>query len=287
MPQVRVVLLGLLAAVLGALSTVCLSRAANQLGVRATAAVSGLYGLGLGLGVALVVDGVPRVTLTAWSWAVLAGGLSLVGNALFLAASRRAPLAVVAPVTASAGGLAAGLAVVTGAAVTAGTLIGALLLTVGVVLVARGTVRAPEGRARLRGVVLACASALALAASYLAIGQAEVGVGATWAYVCLMVLVLLVWTIPTALRGGLSLGHPAVKWVLLAEAAGVGVFTVLGRAVAIDPVLSSLIYSTYALLAGAFSLAVLHERPGRMELTGAAVALAASALLVAVASPVR
>lgn len=280
MPSVTTLSLALLAAVLGAVSSVSLAAAGKVLGVRATAAVSGLYGIVIGPVAALLLHGLPDASAQDWGWAAVAGGLSLLGNALFLAAARRAALAVVAPVVASAGGLAAGLAVLGGASVGAVTALGAATMTVGVVMVSRGTAASRGDGTAASGAALACASAVTLAASYLAIGRAEQGVGAGWAYACLMVFMVLVWTIPMSLRGRLPALQPAVRWVLLAEAAGVGVFVALGKATAADPVLASVIYGLYAVLAAAFSLAAWRERPSVLELTGAAATLVGSCVVV-------
>ena len=274
----------ILAAVAGAVSTVCLAGVARRSGVRATAALTGVIGVVIGPCSALVLHGLPSADASAWAWATAAGALSLVGNGLFLASSRRLDLALTAPIVASAGAVAALMSAASGASWGAGSILGGILLTTGVVLTARGSstgTGAGTDRNSTAGVLLATCSALALGGSYVAIGQTERAMGAGWGYVVLMALMFSVWTIPAWSSRTFHMPSRAVlSTVVAAEVAGICVFVFLGRASAEDPVLSSLIYSQYSVLAGGLGLLIWRERPVPTGLVGAVLTIAGTALVL-------
>lgn len=275
------------AAASAAVGTLALGRAAQALGVGATAALTGAIGIVLGPCVALLVEGTPPWQFEALVWAFVAAGLSLVGNGAFLAASRVLELALVAPVVATAGALAALMGAIAGASVSASTLVAGVALTAGVVLTARaGASSRVAGRVRRPrlGASLASLSALALGLSYLALGRADREVGGAWAYVALMCLMLVVWTVPRAVRRAPPV---PVRWWLvvgLAELSGALVFVLLGRAAAREPVVASLIYSQYAVIAMVASMLVWRDRPSRSGLLGAALAITGGLVILWTAS---
>lgn len=278
------------AALAGGVGVTALGQAAQRLGPARTAAWTGIFGIVLGPLAALDVSGAPGPPGPGWLWAFAAGGASMLGNGLFLFATERGNVALVAPIVASAGGIAALMAAVAGAAFTGDVLLGGLILTAGVILAARatpGAARAGRGEKRpgsaaspLRQVALAAASALALAISYLLIARTQQLIGASWAYVALMIEVLVTWALPQAIRGLL---RPArfreLWWVLVGEVAGIAVFLSYGRAAGDNRAIASVIYGQYAIVAALIAMLVFRERLSRPQVAGVALAVIGTFIL--------
>lgn len=269
-----------LAAICGGISATTLAAASRRFGVRPTAAMSGAVGILVGPATAVIAHGWPRGNGGDWAWAAAAGALSLAGNGLFLAAARRTALAVVTPIVASAGGLAAAMAAIVDTQLEAPTVASGIVITAGVVLAARSQRSEAGTRTSTTGVVLAAASAIMLAASYRAIAHTEDRIGAGWAYTCLMVLMVLVWTLPALRSRQLWLDAASLKLILIAELAGAAVFLSYGRAARSDAVVAAVVYGMYALVAALIGLVLWRERPSRLACLGAATALLGSIALL-------
>lgn len=280
------VVFGLLAALAGGIGVAALGEASRRLGPVMTASWTGVFGIVLGPAVALALHGSPGGPGKGWLWAFTAGAASLIGNGLLLFATRRGSIALIAPIVASAGGVAGLLAVLLGAPLTPTLALGGLVLTVGVVVAAR---RPPTSDHSVRGaptrptspqVLLASASAVALAVSYILISKTQESIGSTWAYVALMLEVLCVWTLPQALSGELLRVHRRdLKLVLLGEVAGIGVFLSYGAAAAANRAVASVIYGQYAIVAVVIAVVVFGERLNQQQRVGAGLALLGTLIL--------
>jgi drug/metabolite transporter (DMT)-like permease len=275
---------GLLAAVAGGVSVTLLGHATRRIGPVLTASWTGVFGIVLGPAAAVAIHGVPHADGADWLTAFAAGGCSLIGNALFLFAVDRGQVAVVAPIVASSGGLAAAAAVASGTPLSSALAFGGAALTAGVVIVARrpapsSEVTATRGESPLPSVLMAASSAIALAFSYLLIARTQDRIGSVWAYAGLMVLVIATWTIPQALRRKLAVRRRELTWVLGGELAGIAVFLTYGRAAADNRAVAAVVYGQYAVVAVLIAVLVFHERLSRSHLFGIALAVIGTTIL--------
>lgn len=210
---------------------------------------------------------------------VSVGGLG--GLGLIYAALSRGNIAVVAPVSATYGGVAALLAVLAGEAIGAIAAVALVAAVIGAVFAARGQATTP-GLAfphQSRAVLLAAGTAFLWGMQLFVAGRIGEDVGASWLVFAMRALGVLCIAVPLVVLRRLPVRRDAL---LLGAVAGLGEvagFTLFLLAARDGVAVASVVSSQYAAVAALIGIVVLGERLRRLQLAGVILILAAVAVL--------
>jgi drug/metabolite transporter (DMT)-like permease len=271
---------GLGAAVAWCASTVCSSRSTRMIGPASVVAWVALVGLLL-TAPFVAVEGVPaRLDAGSAAWLAAAGVGNLAGLFIAYLAYRVGDVALIAPIVATEGAIAAAIALASGERVEVATALALLAVATGISLAAMPA-RDPSLRgARPSGVVaLAGAAAVCFGVSLYATGNVSSRLPVAWVVLPPRVLGTLALAIPLAIGGRLRLSRKALPLVAIAgicEVLGFASFTLGARhGIAVAAVLSC----QFAAMSAVVGYVFFHERLARTQLAGVLVVLAGITVL--------
>ncbi|MGA0121807.1 MAG: EamA family transporter [Gaiellales bacterium] len=275
------ILIGLASAILWGAAGVFGGLAARRLGGFRTIAFGMLAGLAVALPLALATGTPGRTDPAALAAVAAVAAFGLVGLFLVYAAMRRGSISVVAPISATYGGVAALLAIATGEPTSPFAIGGLALAVLGAVLAARGDSSAPGAtRGDLRVAALLAGGAAVLWGIQLWLGaQVQDEVGPVWIAAGMRIAGVIAISIPVLARAPRVVDRRALPLAMVAGVGEVFGFTLYlvasGYGVAQAAVLTGQ-YGTVAALIGVF---VLKERLQRVQVIGVGLIVIAVVLL--------
>ena len=256
------ILLGILAATVWGVAGVAGGLGSRLVGPARAIGWAMLLGMVVAVPLALASGAPGRVDVRTGLWVLLISVCMLGGLACVYAGMRYGSISVVAPISATYGGVAALIAILAGDPVT-GLAIGALSLAVlGAVLASRGETATPGAAYSNQRVaaLLGAGAALLWGVQLWAGGQIQDDLGASWLVASARMIGVLVITVPLVVRGELRVERKALPYFLIAGVGEVCGFTLYlvdsGYGIAQAAVLTGQ-YGTVAALIGIF---VLKER---------------------------
>jgi drug/metabolite transporter (DMT)-like permease len=280
------VLGGLAASVIWGLTAIAATRSSRLIGTLSTASWAILIGLGA-VAPLLLFAGAPGGERADWGWAVVGGLGTIGGMTMYYGALRRGTVALVGPVSASQGAIAAIIAVIAfGEDLQPLAVVGLAMVTAGTLVVARST-QGDDADARSDRValMLALGASTAFAVGLIAGAEGGDSLGPLWLLAGSRLTSAVLLVAPVAALGRVRSPRPALVAVV---ACGVGEVTALGCFVygashgstAVAAVLGSL-YPVVGVLLG---VVMLDQRPRRVQIVGGLAILAGVTLLAAVQS---
>ncbi|MEI6626149.1 MAG: DMT family transporter [Thermoleophilia bacterium] len=256
------ILLGILAASVWGVAGVAGGLGSRIVGPMRAIGWAMLLGMIIAVPLAFASGAPGRVDARTGLWVLLISACMLGGLACVYAGMRYGSISVVAPISATYGGVAALIAILAGDPVT-GLAIGALsLAVVGAVLASRGETATPGAAYSNQRVaaLLGAGAALLWGVQLWAGGQIQDDLGASWLVASARMIGVLVITVPLLVRGQLRVERKALPYLLVAGVGEVCGFTLYlidsGYGIAQAAVLTGQ-YGTVAALIGIF---VLKER---------------------------
>jgi len=256
------ILLGILAASVWGVAGVAGGLGSRIVGPMRAIGWAMLLGMIIAVPLAFASGAPGRVDARTGLWVLLISACMLGGLACVYAGMRYGSISVVAPISATYGGVAALIAILAGDPVT-GLAIGALsLAVVGAVLASRGETATPGAAYSNQRVaaLLGAGAALLWGVQLWAGGQIQDDLGASWLVASARMIGVLVITVPLLVRGQLRVERKALRYLLVAGVGEVCGFTLYlidsGYGIAQAAVLTGQ-YGTVAALIGIF---VLKER---------------------------
>ena len=221
------ILLGILAATVWGIAGVTGGLAARLVGPTRAIAWAMMLGMVVAVPLALASGAPGRIDVRTGLWILLISACMLAGLVCVYAGMRYGSISVVAPISATYGGVAALIAIVAGDPVT-GLAIGALsLAVVGAVLAARGEAALPGAAYSNQRVaaLLGAGAAVVWGVQLWAGGQIQDDLGASWLVASARMIGVLVIALPLLVRGRLRVERKAVPYLLVAGVGEVCGFT--------------------------------------------------------------
>jgi len=221
------ILLGILAATVWGIAGVAGGLAARLVGPTRAIAWAMILGMVVAVPLALASGAPGRVDVRTGLWVLLISACMLGGLVCVYVGMRYGSISVVAPISATYGGVAALIAIVAGDPVT-GLAIGALsLAVVGAVLAARGETATPGAAYSNQRVaaLLGAGAAVFWGVQLWAGGQIQDDLGASWLVASARMIGVLVIAMPLLFRGGLRVERKALPYLLVAGVGEVCGFT--------------------------------------------------------------
>lgn len=275
------------AAVSWALSTLCSSRSSRIIDPASVVAWVALTGL-VAIAPFVIAAGVPsRLDWGAAGWLALAGAGNVGGLLVAYLAYRSGVVALIAPLIASEGAIAALIAIAAGETVSAGTLAALAVIAVGVSLAAARTLEG-SGAKRLspahepRLLAFAGLAAVAFGVSLYATGRVSSTLPLAWVVLPTRLIGTVAVAMPLLARGRLRLARPAAPLVAtagLCEVLGIASYTLGARH---DIAVAAVVGCQFAALAAVGGIVLFGERLGRVQVFGVLVLLAGVTLLSAI-----
>ena len=264
------ILLGIIAATVWGIAGVAGGLASRRVGPAKAIAWAMLLGMVVAVPLALASGAPGRVDVRTGLWILLISACMLGGLVCVYAGMRYGSISVVAPISATYGGVAALIAILAGDPVT-GLAIGALILAViGAVLASRGETATPGAAYSNQRVaaLLGAGAALLWGVQLWAGGQIEDDLGASWLVASARMIGVLVVTLPLLFRGDLRVDRKVLPYLFVAgigEVCGFTLYLVDSQyGIAQAAVLTGQ-YGTVAALIGIF---VLKERLQFTQIVG-------------------
>ena len=221
------ILLGILAATVWGIAGVTGGLAARLVGPTRAIAWAMMLGMVVAVPLALASGAPGRIDVRTGLWILLISACMLAGLVCVYAGMRYGSISVVAPISATYGGVAALIAIVAGDPVT-GLAIGALsLAVVGAVLAARGETATPGAAYSNQRVaaLLGAGAAVVWGVQLWAGGQIQDDLGASWLVASARMIGVLVIALPLLVRDRLRVERKAVPYLLVAGVGEVCGFT--------------------------------------------------------------
>ncbi len=274
---------GLGAATAWAVSTLCSSRSSRLIEPASVVAWMMLVGLLITVPAA-AVSGVPaRLDAGSAAWLVIAGAGNVGGLVLTYSALRIGQVALVAPLVATEGAVAAVLALIAGEPLAPGVALTLVAIVAGVCLASMPS-RSPAASCAPHptyAILLAIAAALAFGASLYATGRAGTELPVSWVVLSARAIGAVALALPLALAGRLQITRRAAPLVVasgVCEVVGFYSYTTGARhGIAVAAVLASQV-GGLAALGGYF---MFDERLTRTRTIGVCTMLAGVAVLSA------
>jgi drug/metabolite transporter (DMT)-like permease len=272
---------GLAAAFCWGTATICSSRSSRMLGAETVVAWVMAIGLVILLPVALV-EGVPAALDVREGVLLLAtAAVVVVSLTLDYAALRVGRLAVVGPIVATEGAVAAAIAVVGGETLALATAALLGVVTLGVVLVSIPA-REPHGTRALderRAIVLALVAAVGFGATLVASGHLGRVVGAIWVVLVARAVGALGLALPLALRRRLRMTRRALPLVAYSAVAEIGGYLAFIAGARHEVAVTAVLASQFAAVSALGGYLLFGERLSRTQLAGVLLILAGVAVL--------
>ena len=278
------ILAGLLAALVWAVGNLAASRASRAMPPDSLLAGISLVGLAVCVPL-LIAEGAPRdASIGGLGWLALGGAANIAGLSLLYIAYRVGDVALVAPIIATEGAIAAVIAIAAGQRVHAIVLVLLAVIVLGVVRVAdTDTVQvALAGRFDWGVVRVACLGAICFGVSLYATGRASAREQFGWVAASPRIVGVICVAVPLLLRGRIRVTRAGAPALLLAACSEVGGFSLYSyaahRSLAVAAVLGSL-FAAFAVVGAAI---LFGERMNRGQWVGVAMIVLGVAVLGAV-----
>ena len=265
------IVFGLATACFFATGSLLSSRAVKIIGAWSSAAWT--LALGLLLTIPLVARaGMPEAVGADAGWLVLSGVGNLAGLVLAGSAFRFGKVAVITPIVATEGALAAVISALLGQSIA--PIVGALLLVivVGVVLAAAGPDPEPlEHERPVLAVVLASAAALVFGLALYSSGHASSEVPIAWVLLPARLAGTLLLFVPLLVTRKLRITRGTVPFVIGLAVCEVLGFTAFAIGAQYNVAVTSVLASQFAPIAAVLAYVLFRERLGRVQILGVAV----------------
>lgn len=269
--------LGILSAVVWGIAGVAGSLGARQVGAARAIAWSMVLGMAAGIPLALL-SGLPgRIDARTGLWIALVAACMLLGLVCVYAGVRYGSISVVAPISATYGGVGALIAIAFGEPVTALAAVSLALAVIGAFLAARGETAEPGAAYSNQRVaaLFGAGAAIAWGVQLWAGGQIQDDLGASWLVASARMVGILLIALPLLVRGRLGVPRRALPYLAVAGVGEVAGFTLYlvdsGYGIAQAAVLTGQ-YGTVAALIGVL---VLKERLMPAQMVGLALIVVA------------
>lgn len=269
--------LGILSALVWGVAGVAGSLGARQVGATRAIAWSMVLGMAAGIPLALL-SGLPgRIDARTGLWILLVAACMLIGLVCVYAGVRYGSISVVAPISATYGGVGALIAIALGEPVTTLAAISLALAVVGAFLAARGEAAEPGAAYANQRIaaLFGAGAAIAWGVQLWAGGQIQDDLGASWLVASARMIGVLVIALPLLVRRRLGVPRRALPYLAVAGVGEVAGFTLYlvdsGYGIAQAAVLTGQ-YGTVAALIGVL---VLKERLMPVQMLGLALIVVA------------
>lgn len=277
------IVFGLATAVMFATSSLLNSRATRMISGWSIVAWAMLVGLIVTLPF-LFVAGVPdNLTTANIAWLVVVGVGNVAGLVVSAYAYRVGKVAVIAPILATEGAIAAILAAILGQSIATIVAFLLLVIVVGVVIATIGPDPAPlEHERPVVAVGLAVVGAAVFGLSLFAIGHVSSQLPIAWALLPARLIGVVVLLVPLLVVRKLELTRRVAPYVVAMGFAEVIGFTCFSIGAEHDVAVTSVLASQFAPIAAIMAYFLFGERLGRIQIAGVAVIVVAVAALSAV-----
>lgn len=221
------ILLGIVAAIIWGIAGVAGGLGARLVGPARAIGWAMLLGMVVAVPLAIASGAPGRVDVRTGLWVLLISACMLGGLIFIYAGMRYGSISVVAPISATYGGIAALISILAGDPVT-GLAIGALSLAViGAFLAARGETATPGTAYSNQRVaaLLGAGAAVLWGVQLWAGGQIQDDLGASWLVASARMVGVLAITLPLLIRGDLRVERKALPYLLVAGVGEVCGFT--------------------------------------------------------------
>lgn len=269
--------LGVLSAVVWGVAGVTGSLAARRLGGTTAIGWTMLLSMIAAVPLALLSGAPGRVDVRTLLWILLIAACMLGGLVCVYAGVRFGSISVVAPISATYGGVAALIAILAGEPVSVVAVVSLALAVVGAILASMGETAAPgEQYSNQRVAALLGAGAAVLWGLQLwAGGQIQDDLGASWLVGCSRFVGVLVVSVPLLAARRLSFDRSGVKYALVAGVGEVAGFTLYLKASAYGIAQAAVLTGQYGTVAALIGVTVLKERLRGIQYIGLAAIVVA------------
>jgi drug/metabolite transporter (DMT)-like permease len=262
------VLGGLGAAFAWAATTIAASRAMRLIDVPSLLASVMVVGLLIAAPAAAIVGVPSALDAHSLAWMAVSGVGNVVGLLFTYSALRIGKVGLVAPITSTEGAVAAVIAVVAGESLSPGSGVTLAAIAVGVALAAVSPGEEDVRRSDRRAILLAAGAALAFGFGLYATGRVGQDLGVAWAVLPPRVVGVVVIALPLALAGRWQMRRAAVPFVVVAGLCEVLGFASFSFGARHGLAVSAVLASQFAAIAAVVGYLALHERLGRVQVTG-------------------
>jgi uncharacterized membrane protein len=267
------IVLGLLSALVWGVAGVTGSLASRRLG--ATSALGWVMLLSMVAAVPLaLLSGAPgRIDVRVALWVLLIAAGMLGGLVCVYAGVRYGSISVVAPISATYGGVAALISIIAGEPVTVIAIASLALAVVGAILASMGESATPGSHYsnQRTAALLGAGAAVMWGIQLWAGGQIQDDLGASWLAGCSRVVGVLVVSLPLIARRKLLFDRSAVKYAFIAGVGEVAGFTLYLKSSAYGIAQAAVLTGQYGTVAALIGVAVLKERLRAVQYVGLAV----------------
>lgn len=279
------ILLGLGAALCWGASALVLVRPARAVGAWRTLAWAMLVGFAASLPAALVFDGQPSGTGTAWVWAGATSVAFVVGSALWMIGVRYGAVSIVTALVATDGAIGATLAIIGGERPEVLVLCALVVIANGAVLVALGPgdgdVSGRTVAATRRAALLALGSGAIFGGVFFASGRAA-DLGALWAVAAVRGGGVLLVTLPVLATIGMRAPREILPWLVGGAALDTTGYLCVVAGTANGVAITSVLASQYAVVSVLGGILLYREHIARRQLVGIALTVSGVAALAVV-----
>ena len=274
------VVLGLMTALLWAVSTVSSSRSVRLLSQYSVVAWAMIIGLTLTLPFALATGVPPELSGSNLVWFALAGAGNVVGLLIAYAALKVGKVGLVAPIIACEGAVAAVVSALLGESIAPLVVLALGIIVIGVVVSSVAPDPAPiEHEQPVRAVVLATFAAVVFGLGLFATGHLSGELPVSWLLLPPRIGGVVVLTIPLLLAGRLRMNRAALPYVVTTAFAEVLGFLAYAFAARDSVAVASVLASQFATFAAVIAYLVYRERLGRLQILGVALVVGGVAWL--------
>jgi drug/metabolite transporter (DMT)-like permease len=277
---VTAVVLGLMTALLWAVSTVSSSRSVRLLSQYSVVAWAMIIGLTLTLPFALATGVPPELSGSNLVWFALAGAGNVVGLLIAYAALKVGKVGLVAPIIACEGAVAAVVSALLGESIAPLVVLALGIIVIGVVVSSVAPDPAPiEHEQPVRAVVLATFAAVVFGLGLFATGHLSGELPVSWLLLPPRIGGVVVLAIPLLLAGRLRMNRAALPYVVTTAFAEVLGFLAYAFAARDSVAVASVLASQFATFAAVIAYLVYRERLGRLQILGVALVVGGVAWL--------
>ncbi|MCA0331066.1 MAG: DMT family transporter [Actinobacteria bacterium] len=274
------VVLGLMTALLWAVSTVSSSRSVRLLSQYSVVAWAMIIGLTLTLPFALATGVPPELSGSNLVWFALAGAGNVVGLLIAYAALKVGKVGLVAPIIACEGAVAAVVSALLGESIAPLVVLALGIIVIGVVVSSVAPDPAPiEHEQPVRAVVLATFAAVVFGLGLFATGHLSGELPVSWLLLPPRIGGVVVLAIPLLLAGRLRMNRAALPYVVTTAFAEVLGFLAYAFAARDSVAVASVLASQFATFAAVIAYLVYRERLGRLQILGVALVVGGVAWL--------
>ena len=274
------VVLGLMTALLWAVSTVSSSRSVRLLSQYSVVAWAMIIGLTVTLPFALATGVPPELSGSNLVWFALAGAGNVVGLLIAYAALKVGKVGLVAPIIACEGAVAAVVSALLGESIAPLVVLALGIIVIGVVVSSVAPDPAPiEHEQPVRAVVLATFAAVVFGLGLFATGHLSGELPVSWLLLPPRIGGVVVLAIPLLLAGRLRMNRAALPYVVTTAFAEVLGFLAYAFAARDSVAVASVLASQFATFAAVIAYLVYRERLGRLQILGVALVVGGVAWL--------